>query len=426
MTEEKRAVVTSPPRKVFWAMQYSEPFIDVYNECKKQLEAEYDFITPLENQDQTNIVKKVVTQISEADFVVVDVSYIALGDGDRPLFNGNVMFELGYAMTLPRNVIMISCRDKKYLPFDFNAYNVEFYNPCRPSELCAKLKKLLSDSIKFGNPITDWLREPRTPPQIKEQEATEQTAKESPFDVAQLSDAAIELLVYAALSQEKELRLQDNEIRFGLKPKTPAFYFDFPEQAPANSDVLAELVDCGALTQSRYKYVLNQEFVDKHLDAALEIDAQRIAHSLPEPGRQILNAARQEGDAVCCEHRSASSQAGFYAISAVAEHLGSAPALDVCRVLLMFQKNGLVNQWFLKEGPQSVPLFAPDDLPSHLKFNENAPTHGTITFIGGAPDRWKPYPRQSPNIGWNWAEGRLTKRGEEIAALLSPPAEPSV
>ena len=245
-----------------------------------------------------------------------------------------------------------------------------------------------------------------------------------PFDVEQLSDAAIELLVYAALSQEKELRLQDNEIRFGLKPKTPAFYFDFPEQAPANSDVLAELVDCGALTQSRYKYVLNQEFVDKHLDAALEIDAQRIAHSLPEPGRQILNAARQEGGAVCCEHRSASSQAGFYAISAVAEHLGSAPALDVCRVLLMFQKNGLVNQWFLKEGPQSVPLFAPDDLPSHLKFNENAPTHGTITFIGGAPDRWKPYPRQSPNIGWNWAEGRLTKRGEEIAALLSPPAEP--
>lgn len=262
--------------------------------------------------------------------------------------------------------------------------------------------------------------------QAKEREAAKRAAKESSFDVAQLSDAAIELLVYAALSQEKELRLQDNEIRFGLKPKTPAFYFDFPEQAPANSDVLAELVDCGALTQSRYKYVLNQEFVDKHLDAALEIDAQRIAHSLPEPGRQILNAARQEGDAVCCEHYSASSQAGIYANSSGAVYLGSAPALDVCRVLLMFQKNGLVNQWFLKEGPQSVPLFAPDDLPSHLKFNENAPTHGTITFIGGAPDRWKPYPHQSPNIGWNWAEGRLTKRGEEIAALLSPPAEPSV
>ena len=261
--------------------------------------------------------------------------------------------------------------------------------------------------------------------QAKEREAAKRAAKESSFDVAQLSDAAIELLVYAALSQEKELRLQDNEIRFGLKPKTPAFYFDFPKQAPANSDVLTELVDCGALTQSRYKYVLNQEFVDKHLDAALEIDAQRIAHSLPEPGRQILNAARQEGDAVCCEHYSASSQAGIYANSSGAVYLGSAPALDVCRVLLMFQKNGLVNQWFLKEGPQSVPLFAPDDLPPHLKFNENAPTHGTITFIGGAPDRWKPYPRQSPNIGWNWAEGRLTKRGEEIAALLSPPAEPS-
>lgn len=273
----------------------------------------------------------------------------------------------------------------------------------------------------FWPPLTAWFKSLNRKAQTNKAETTPQ-----PFDVEQLSDAAIELLVYAALSQEKELRLQDNEIRFGLKPSSPAFYFDFPEQAPANSDVLAELVDCGALTQSRYKYVLNQEFVDKHLDAALEIDAQRIAHSLPEPGRQILNAARQEGGAVYCEHRSASSQAGIYANSSGAVYLGSAPALDVCRVLLMFQKNGLVNQWFLKEGPQSVPLFAPDDLPSHLKFNENAPTHGTITFIGGAPDRWKPYPRQSPNIGWNWAEGRLTKRGEEIAALLSPPAEPSV
>lgn len=270
------------------------------------------------------------------------------------------------------------------------------------------------------------IRERRTRRQTKEREAAERAAKESSFDVAQLSDAAIELLVYAALSQEKELRLQNNEIRFGLKPNSPAFYFDFPEQAPANSDVLAELVDCGALTRSRYKYALNQEFAAKHLDAALEIDAQRIACCLPEPGRQILNAARQEGDVVCCEHRSASSQAGIYAGSLSAVHLGSGQALDVCRLLFMFQKNSLVDQWLLKEGPQSVPLSAHGGITPHLEFNENAPTHGTMTFIGGAPDHWKPYPRQTQDVGWNWVEGRLTKRGEEIAALLSPPAEPSV
>lgn len=273
MSEEKHAAVTSPPRKIFWAMQYSEPFTDVYDECKKQLESEYDFITPLENQNQTNIVKKVITQIYEADFVIVDVSYIDLGEDDRPLFNGNVMFELGYAMTLPKNVIMISCRDKKYLPFDFNSYNVEFYNPRRPSDLCAKLKNLLSDpSTEYENPITDWLREPRTPHQVKEPEATEQTSKESSFDAAQLSDAALELFI--AASERRAVRITATANDFVLV-RDGDFSTAF---SPRNlkdepSRVLAELETVRLVAQES-KGIFKVEEQDKEIFKALsdEID----------------------------------------------------------------------------------------------------------------------------------------------------------
>lgn len=427
MTEEKHAVVTSPPRKVFWAMQYSEPFIDVYNECKKQLEAEYDFITPLENQDQTNIVKKVVTQISEADFVVVDVSYIALGDGDRPLFNGNVMFELGYAMTLPRNVIMISCKDKKYLPFDFNAYNVEFYNPCRPSELCAKLKKLLSGSIKFGNPITDWLRESRTPHQVKEQEATEQTAKESPFDVAQLSDAELELLV-AVLLRNTPVTYLANKLEFHINDNTVVpFTFDtpLPENQTVN-DVLKSLIALNFLEKLGALYRASR-LAQEHRDELIARDNKRILDVLLRTsfGKLVLEyadgkAARisvnvseplpcDECDIVLQKNGNLEHPQPGFNISTK-----TALAHEVNAVAVILHKNLLINNWEAQENAGTPPYSQ-----RNLSENSGFPIQTNISPYNGQLIRSGINARNffSRFLKFDYVTSRLTERGCEISRL---------
>ncbi len=144
--------------KIFWAMQYTDPSLGTYQECSKLLANKYEILTPPSDLNQTSIVKKVITQIYDADFVIVDVSTIAYA-GNKALFNGNVMFELGYAMTLGKNVIMISCTRFDDLPFDLKAYNVEPYTIQRPITLCERLQEILDSQTVFENPITDVLGE---------------------------------------------------------------------------------------------------------------------------------------------------------------------------------------------------------------------------------------------------------------------------
>ena len=142
--------------KIFWAMQYTDPSLGTYQECSKLLANKYEILTPPSDLNQTSIVKKVITQIYDADFVIVDVSTIAYA-GNKALFNGNVMFELGYAMTLAKKVIMISCTSFDDLPFDLKAYNVEPYTIQRPITLCERLQAILDSQTVFENPITDVL-----------------------------------------------------------------------------------------------------------------------------------------------------------------------------------------------------------------------------------------------------------------------------
>ena len=76
-----------------------------------------------------SILINILARIIEATFVVCDITPIDYKN-KKPIFNGNVMFELGIAMAwkMPEQLIIL-CGDKKlsldYLPFDLKNYNVK-------------------------------------------------------------------------------------------------------------------------------------------------------------------------------------------------------------------------------------------------------------------------------------------------------------
>ncbi len=158
MSQEKRAVVASPKSSIFWIMQYSSPFIGVYQKFKKTLSPSYQFIDPLENKNQTSILAKIIPQIITADFVIADVSTIGYdaADDKRPLYNGNVMFELGVAMSYRKNLIMISSITRRGLPFDISGYHVNYYEEIEIDQFIKEIKSILDNpETVYSNPVSD-------------------------------------------------------------------------------------------------------------------------------------------------------------------------------------------------------------------------------------------------------------------------------
>ncbi len=145
-------------KSIFWIMQYSSPFKDVYKKFKQKLSRNYRFIDPLENKNQTAILAKIIPQIIAADFVIADVSTIGYdaSDDNRPLFNGNVMFELGVAMAYRKNLIMISSAARKGLPFDISGYHVNDYVEVNIDQFVKEIKAILDDrETVYSNPVSD-------------------------------------------------------------------------------------------------------------------------------------------------------------------------------------------------------------------------------------------------------------------------------
>ncbi len=158
MTEEKNGAV-APKKTIFWIMQYSSPFKDVYKIFKKKLSRDYQFIDPLQNKNQTAILAKIIPQIIAADFVIADVSTIGydIDDDKRPLYNGNVMFELGVAMSYRKKLIMISSASRKGLPFDISGYHVNDYVEVNIDQFIKEIKTILDNlETVYSNPVSDY------------------------------------------------------------------------------------------------------------------------------------------------------------------------------------------------------------------------------------------------------------------------------
>lgn len=147
-------------KSIFWIMQYSTPFLEVYESFKKKLGRKYRFVAPLENRNQIGILSKIIPEIIAADFVIADVSTIGYdaNDNERPLYNGNVMFELGVAMAYRKNLIMISSATRKGLPFDISGYHVNEYvdSHLHMEKFIGEIRKILdNENTVYRNPVSD-------------------------------------------------------------------------------------------------------------------------------------------------------------------------------------------------------------------------------------------------------------------------------
>ncbi len=139
--------------KIFLIMSFDSEFDEIYKFIKKIVESPEDKVFRADDLlHQQNILKDIVTCIYESDLIIADLT------GS----NSNVFYELGLAHALQKNVILL-IQDIDELPFDLRSYRVIEYSThfSKIGALEEKLKKMICDtksnSIHFGNPISDWL-----------------------------------------------------------------------------------------------------------------------------------------------------------------------------------------------------------------------------------------------------------------------------
>lgn len=98
-----------------------------------------------------SILTEILTGISNSRFIVADITTIGYLD-ERPVRNGNVMYEIGMAQAvrLPEEVILFRS-DRDTLPFDTSNIRVNYYNPDdAPDEACAQLADVI---VSAGNEL---------------------------------------------------------------------------------------------------------------------------------------------------------------------------------------------------------------------------------------------------------------------------------
>lgn len=138
--------------KVFVITPFNEDFLALYEELKNDFENDYVFNNAGDLDNQQNILKDIVNGINDADIIIADVSGL----------NSNVFYELGIAHAMGKKVIIIT-QDIGELPFDIKAYRANEYNlkfnklPKFKEELSKLLKGAVDGSIKYSNPVSDFL-----------------------------------------------------------------------------------------------------------------------------------------------------------------------------------------------------------------------------------------------------------------------------
>lgn len=137
---------------VFVITPFGESFLELFSEMKSWFREKYEFINAGDMDNQQNILKDIVTGISDADIVIADLT------GNNP----NVFYELGLAHAMNKKVIIIT-QDIDELPFDIRSYRAYQYSMLfyKLPELKEELKKNLDGAIDgtvgYGNPVFDFL-----------------------------------------------------------------------------------------------------------------------------------------------------------------------------------------------------------------------------------------------------------------------------
>lgn len=138
--------------KVFVIMPFEDDFFSLFEELKNEFSKEYEFINAGDLENQQNILQNIVEGINMADVVIADLTGL----------NPNVFYELGLAHAMDKKVIIIT-QNISELPFDIKSYKANEYNmifhkiPILKKKLRELLDGAIDGSIKYGNPVSDYL-----------------------------------------------------------------------------------------------------------------------------------------------------------------------------------------------------------------------------------------------------------------------------
>ena len=185
---------------VFWIMPFQDRFKAVYKAFKERFGDKYRLINAEDTKNQQRILNDIVPEIICADFVVADVSPIRTPCKAPPLFNANVMLELGIAMSYRRNIVMITTAQKIDLPFDIRDYRVNSYldSPEGVKAIVEHIDEVFqTPDVVYSNPVEDCDKTYRLVPFVERERVPKD---KSSFEAAQrcLSDfnaASLELFM---------------------------------------------------------------------------------------------------------------------------------------------------------------------------------------------------------------------------------------
>lgn len=136
---------------VFVVTPFTEDFLALFEEFKRQFGESFDFTNAGDLDNQQNILKDIVEGIANADVIIADLTGL----------NANVFYELGLAHAMNKKVIIIT-QDIDELPFDIKSYRANQYSlqfnklPSLINELRKLLQGAIDGSVKYGNPVSDY------------------------------------------------------------------------------------------------------------------------------------------------------------------------------------------------------------------------------------------------------------------------------
>ncbi|MBM6730094.1 hypothetical protein H6A14_02675 [Bifidobacterium pullorum subsp. saeculare] len=139
---------------VFCIHPFSDDFQKLYSELRDRFKSDYLFVNALDMDNPRSVLRDIVEGIYGAKVVIADLT------GSNP----NVYYELGLAHALGKKTIILTQAIDE-LPFDIRAYRVIEYsfNFWAIDSLSDELNKMLAGavdgSIKFGNPVSDYIPE---------------------------------------------------------------------------------------------------------------------------------------------------------------------------------------------------------------------------------------------------------------------------
>ncbi len=138
--------------KVFVITPFSEDFLALYEELKRNFDDSFKFTNAGDLDNQQNILQDIIEGIYQANVIIADLTGL----------NANVFYELGLAHAMNKKVIIIT-QDIGELPFDIKSYRSNEYSLQfnKLSQLIDELSKLLfgaiDGSVKYGSPISDYI-----------------------------------------------------------------------------------------------------------------------------------------------------------------------------------------------------------------------------------------------------------------------------